>query len=157
MFLWFLIFLYYRHFRVSEAANERYFEKKKCFRKRLFCKVPSLVHNQNTSNVPVKKKWTSSRVLSQNFFYSSHNNHFHNISLWLLFSFRFSHSNLGYFIVYFTVIQLFPKKVFKQIIKMRIESPFMQFCWFPLAFFLKYLFTMLINLLIISCNSENNS
>ena len=131
--------------------------KKKCFRKRLFCKVPSLVHNQNTSNVRVKKKWTSSRVFFQNFFYSSHNSHFQNISLWLFFSFRFSHSNLGYYIVYFIVIQLFPKKVFKQIIKMRIESPFMQFCWFLLAFFLKYLFTMLINLLIISCNSLKNS
>ena len=156
MFLWFLIFLYYRHFIVSEAANERYFEKK-CFRKKLFCKVPSLVHNQNTSNAPVKKKRTSSQVFFQNFFYSSHNSHFQNISLWLLFSFRFSHSNIGYFIEYSIVIQLFPKKVFKQIIEMRIESPFMQFCWFPLAFFLKYLFTMLINLLIISCNSENNS
>ena len=156
MFLWLLIFLYYRHFRVFEAANERYFERK-CFKKRLFCNFPSLVHHRNNSNVPMKKKWISSQVFFQNFFYSSNNSHFQNIFLWLHFSFKFSHSNLGYFILYLIVVELFPKKFFKQIIKTCIEIPCMQFCWFPLAFFLKYLFTMLINLLIISCNSHNNS
>ena len=91
-----------------------------------------------------------SGIFQEFFFHSSCSSHFQNTSWWLLLKIScLSLDRLFYCIAYCSTV--FPKKVFKQAIMMWTEIPFRQSagCSSPLALFLKYLFAMLINLLIV--------